>query len=384
VVPSAPASLIADPTPAPSYQSFTMNPTTMSTKMKQPDQLSLQEYFSKKENRSIPSKANMDRVNKWRIEVERSSKTLLNNKKYQHLNPVKPSPTPSSGSNKIQFKSDAGKKWANITSNISLLPPDDTCRKHYVPRRLLNQQPNHHHQMQYKPYFSASSRTRLDSSDEENDVTEAAASTIRQIWKDYQNITTAPSMIENQVGIAAMATTGQRTPIAGMVHIVQRLHNQIKVQRQKSHDRMAKLEMLLKEETKKRQEAEETMKHFYHENSKSHEKEKVYQSLMNRVNELSVRRDGPLKAPAVPSTTIQKRRTLVPTNNGSSSSKPTASSTKNSNIGSSKVITKVRTSSLANAGIIKKSTTTASAASTPPFASTQRRRPTVPISRSKK
>lgn len=393
VVPSAPDSPIADPTPAPSYQSFTINPATISTEMKQPDQLALSEWFSKKENRSIPSKVNKDRaVIDWMNDVERSSKTLLNNKKYQHLNPVKPSPTPSSVSNKIQFKSDAGKRWANLTSNSSLLPPDDTCRKHYVPRRLLKLQ--QHRQMQDKADCNTSSRTsKRFNSDEENEVTEEAASKIQQIWKDYQSKSTAPSMIENQVGIAAMATTGQRTPIAGMVHLVQMLHHSLKVQRQKSHDRMAKLEMLLEEETKKRQEAEETMKMFYHRNSKSHQKEKVYQTLLNRVTdlELSVKRDGHSKitpatssAASVSSSSAtlaqrypqQRRRTLVPANN-MNSSKMTMSA-KNS---SGRATTKDRTSSLANAGITRKPSTHVAP---PPLMSTPRRRPPVPISRSKK
>jgi hypothetical protein len=305
--------------------------------MKQPDQLALQEYFSKKENRSV---SNKDRaISEWIKDVERSSKTLLN----KRLTPVKPSPTPSSISNKIQFKSDAGKRWASITSNSSLLPPDDTCRKHYVPRRLLKPQ----QKIQYVE-------------EQQDQATEAAASKIQQIWKDYQN-KSSPGMLENQVGIAAMATTGQRTPIAGMVHLVQMLHHSLKVQRQKSHDRMAKLEMLLEEETKKRQEAEEAMKQFY---SQSQGKQK-YQTLLSRVTELEfpTKRSKATTTTTTTTTTTAsppvRRRTLVLANSNGSTSKATASSTKD------------RTPS---AGMTRKRS--AAAATTP--ISTPRRRPTVP------
>ncbi|KAI8988820.1 hypothetical protein BDB01DRAFT_698892, partial [Pilobolus umbonatus] len=153
---------------------------------------------------------------------------------------TKPSPTRSNCSNKIQFKSDAGKRWANnITSNTSLQPPDDLCKKHYVPRRLL------HKKNKIEPNVV---------------VATEAASKIQMIWKEYQNKNTHQHYMENKIGITAMESTGERTPIAGMVHLVQMLHDSLKVQQQKSQGRLEKLEFLLEEETKKRVSAEDSMR----------------------------------------------------------------------------------------------------------------------------
>ncbi|KAI9261217.1 hypothetical protein EDC94DRAFT_503921, partial [Helicostylum pulchrum] len=187
--------------------------------MIKPDQLALQEWFSKKDLTQDTSK---DRaVIDWMNDVERSSKSLFN---------------------KIQFKSDAGKRWANsITSNTSLIPPDDSCRKHYVPRRLL-----------------------LHPRKNELDNVTNAASKIQKIWRDYQSsnrqLASTPAAIENQIGITAMASTGQRTPIGGMVQMLQLLHNSLKEREKRWHDRAEQYETLLNEQTSKRQLAEETMK----------------------------------------------------------------------------------------------------------------------------
>ncbi|KAI9344157.1 hypothetical protein BD770DRAFT_300505, partial [Pilaira anomala] len=207
-----------------------------------PDQLALQEWFSKKD----PSK---DRaVIDWMNDVERSSKSLL---LLKQSNTVKPSPTPSSCySNKIQFKSDAGKRWANSITNTSLIPPDDNCRKHYVPRKLL--------------LFKQKQKQLVENNELEN-ITNAA-SKIQKIWKDYQSnnrhltTSTPPVVIENQIGITAMASTGQRTPIGGMVHMLQLLHNSLKEREKRWQDRAEQYESLLNEQTSKRQLAEETMK----------------------------------------------------------------------------------------------------------------------------
>lgn len=96
-----------------------------------PDQDALQEWFAKKEP-TDKDRAVMD----WMSDVERHSRQIQKVAKVQQ---VRPSPTPSIGSNKIQFKSDAGKRWASSIQNTSLQPPDDTCKKHYVPRRLLQE-----------------------------------------------------------------------------------------------------------------------------------------------------------------------------------------------------------------------------------------------------
>lgn len=283
VVPSAPTSAADHPTPTPSYNTLAPPPpptttttTTISTDMRQPDQLALNEWFSKKiKTNKSNSKPNKDRaVIDWMNDVERSStKTLLPNK---HLIM---SPTPSScHSHKIQFKSDAGKRWANsITSNTSLFPPDETCRKHYVPRRLL--------------IF-----TKKDDNAIQHDSTaiETAATKIQDIWKEYQNKST-PLVLENKVGKVAMATTGQRTPIAGMVHLLQRLNQSFEQRQLHQKNRIAEIETVLKDEVKKRQQAEERMKRLEsvyqqqqqipHENNKGHEK---YQTLLSKVTELEL------------------------------------------------------------------------------------------------
>lgn len=234
--------------------------------MKQPDQLALQEWFAKKDD---ISKLNKDRVViDWMNDVERSSKNILSK------NAVKPSPTPSACySNKIQFKSDAGKRWANsITSNTSLLPPDDTCRKHYVPRRLLT-----------KPTVVS------------HDVTMAAASKIQKIWKDYQSTNrSSPTNVENQIGMTAMATTGQRTPISGMVQLIQMINTSNKQREQRLYDRAEELESVLHQETKKRQLAEDTMKkleivykqQLEQQSQQTTQKEEAYQTLLSKVTEL--------------------------------------------------------------------------------------------------
>ncbi|CAO3700650.1 hypothetical protein G6F70_001618 [Rhizopus microsporus] len=194
-----------------------------------PDQDALQEWFAKKEP-TDKDRAVMD----WMSDVERHSRQLQKVAKVQQ---VRPSPTPSIGSNKIQFKSDAGKRWASSIQNTSLQPPDDTCKKHYVPRRLL----------QKKKHVP-----------QERAVTETA-SRIQSMWKEYQN-KHPQHYIESKIGMTAMASTGERTPMAGMVQLVHMLHESLKIQQQRSADRLEKLESLLKEEKKKRELAEASVK----------------------------------------------------------------------------------------------------------------------------
>ncbi|RCH85849.1 hypothetical protein CU097_009724, partial [Rhizopus azygosporus] len=175
-----------------------------------PDQDALQEWFAKKEP-TDKDRAVMD----WMSDVERHSRQIQKVAKVQQ---VRPSPTPSIGSNKIQFKSDAGKRWASSIQNTSLQPPDDTCKKHYVPRRLL--------QKKHVP--------------QERAVTETA-SRIQSMWKEYQN-KHPQHYIESKIGMTAMASTGERTPMAGMVQLVHMLHESLKIQQQRSADRLEKLE----------------------------------------------------------------------------------------------------------------------------------------------
>jgi hypothetical protein len=382
--------------------------------MRQPDQLALQEWFSKKEvlttqrlERNSKTTVNKDRaVIDWMNDVERSSKNLLSIKKQSM---IKPSPTPScNSSNKIQFKSDAGKRWANsITSNTSLVPPDDTSRKHYVPRRLL--------------LLSTTATTRIklvtkvDSNDESHVVVATqAASKIQKIWKDYQSNNSNNRLVENQIGMAAMATTGQRTPIAGMVHLVQMLHDSLKVQQQRSHDRMKQLELLLKEETRKRHLAEKSV------NTVGHEKERAYQTLLSRVSELeqTVKREGQsrkeLEDQLLQATnsnkSLRKQQSNTTTPSSSSTRKSSVfdpssrnSSLARSSISSSRKVLQqqqqsslisrkqsviasanntrslARTSSLANAGVISSSSLKRISTTTKPIApSATRRTTTVP------
>ncbi|CAO0798572.1 unnamed protein product [Mucor circinelloides] len=290
VVPSAPTSVSAAAadhlTPTHSYNTLPqphLQPPTATTTatqfsdMRQPDQLALNEWFSKKvKTNKSNSKPNKDRaVIDWMNDVERSStKTLLPNKR------LIMSPTPSScHSHKIQFKSDAGKRWANsITSNTSLFPPDDTCRKHYVPRRLLVFSTRKEDTMQHDLLASSA---------------ESAATKIQDIWREYQNKST-PIVLENKVGMVAMATTGQRTPIAGMVHLLQRLNQSFEQRQLLQKNRIAEIESVLKDEINKRQQAEERMKRLElayqqqqipHENNQGHEK---YQTLLSKVTELEL------------------------------------------------------------------------------------------------
>jgi hypothetical protein len=212
--------------------------------LKKPDQLSLAEWFSKKEQTTKVSKTNRAVID-WMNDVERSSKSLL----------LKVKPSPTCSTTKIQFKSDAGKRWANsITSNTSLLPPDDHSRKHYVPRRLLHVK-------------------KLDTN---NSKIDEATSKIQSMWKEYQS--TKNSFIENQIGLTAMETTGQRTPIAGMSQILVMLQNTAKLREQSLQDRMEQVKLSLKQETLRRQSIQDSL-------NLSKENEK---SLLSRVAELEV------------------------------------------------------------------------------------------------
>lgn len=367
-------------------------------KHQQPDQLALQEWFSKKEvltsqhletrNSKTRPKSKDRVVIDWMNDVERSSKNLLSFRKNKHHQQIKPSPTPSScnNSNKIQFKSDAGKRWASsITSNASLVPPTDDDaskrRKHYVPRRLLTLM-----NKRMKPLLTAK---ELDNEDVVVEQATQAASKIQQIWKDYQStasVTAANSnnntsrLAENQIGMSVMATTGQRTPMAGMVHLVQMLSDSLKVQQQRSHDRMQQLELLLKEETKKRKLVEEQSV------VDISEKEKTIENLLFKVSELEkqssttskqrARRESVLKE-----TNLSKRRdssrkeassqsrkspvvaahsnNVTPSSSSrnrlqSSSlvSRTTTTTRKESIMAATSTTRRARTSSLANAGVI--------------------------------
>ncbi|KAG2196809.1 hypothetical protein INT47_002736 [Mucor saturninus] len=213
----------------------------------QPDQLALQEWFAKKDDFSH---SNKDRVViDWMNDVERSSKNIL----LKHAHKPSASPSPSSCySNKIQFKSDAGKRWANsITSNTSLLPPDDTCRKHYVPRRLL---------LSRSPVTIPTVITNNKSTSQHHDVTMVTASKIQKILGDYQT-TNRPSaaMVENQIAMTAMATSGQRTPILGLAQLIGMIMTSNKQLEQRLVDRAEELESVLHQEIKKRQLVEDTM-----------------------------------------------------------------------------------------------------------------------------
>jgi hypothetical protein len=166
---------------------------------------------------------NKDRVvSDWMSEVERHSSTKPKSTKTTLKNP-----SGTSGSNKIQFKSDAGKRWANRIQNTSLQPPGESSKKHYVPRRLLHKQ---------------------------NEPVAETISRIQTMWKAYQQH--PQQAIESKIGMTAMATTGERTPMAGMMHLLHMLHESLKIQQQRSFDRQALLKSLLEQERHKRELAE--------------------------------------------------------------------------------------------------------------------------------
>ncbi|KAK4518939.1 uncharacterized protein ATC70_009166 [Mucor velutinosus] len=383
VVPSAPTSVSAAAadhlTPTHSYNTLpqphiqplpTTTAATQFSDMRQPDQLALNEWFSKKiKTNKSNSKPNKDRaVIDWMNDVERSStKTLLPTKR------LIMSPTPSScHSHKIQFKSDAGKRWANsITSNTSLHPPDDTCRKHYVPRRLLILSTRKEDAMQPGSFTSSA---------------ETAATKIQDIWREYQNKST-PIVLENKVGMVAMTTTGQRTPIAGMVHLLQRLNQSFEQRQLHQKNRIAEIESVLKDEINKRQQAEERMKKLEsayqqqipHENNPGHEK---YQTLLSKVTELElcvkresqsrkILQDKLLKAtasapsPPVAATVLKtKRKTLVP--NAAATASAASPLVNRSHV---KPSSRDRTSSLAHVGLKSTNKATPSTAATTPSSS---------------
>ncbi|EIE84170.1 hypothetical protein RO3G_08880 [Rhizopus delemar RA 99-880] len=191
---------------------------------KRPELNDLTAYFSQ-------VTTNKDRVvTDWMSEVERHSSTKPKSTKTTLKNP-----SGTNGSNKIQFKSDAGKRWANRIQNTSLQPPDESSKKHYVPRRLLHKQK--------EPVAETVSR-------------------IQTMWKAYQQH--PQQVIESKIGMTAMATTGERTPMAGMVHLVHMLHQSLKIQEQRSADRLAQLESLLKQEQQKRALAEASVQQLTH------------------------------------------------------------------------------------------------------------------------
>ncbi|KAI8884591.1 hypothetical protein K501DRAFT_217234 [Backusella circina FSU 941] len=321
--------------------------------VKQPDQLALQEWFSK--SRTLSTKritSSKDRaVIDWINDVEKSSKSLLSQKVIQHRNNnisgssiktkqnstqskisngTKPSATVSAASNKIQFKSDAGKRWASsITANASLAPPDDTCRKHYVPRRLLlsksnaytnNIQSRHFPPAATTTSFATHHRLTNDKNDRDNNdnnnnnndhnhdetlnngiKASEAASKIQSIWKEYEMRNASKTTAEVKVGESVMDSTGERTPIAGMVQLVQMLHLSLKQQQQRSTDRMEKLEALLLDERRRREQIEKeqqlVLKKFEdmcQQVQQSEKKDGVYQALLDRVSDLeqSVKREG--------------------------------------------------------------------------------------------
>lgn len=166
---------------------------------------------------------NKDRVvSDWVSEVERHSSTKPKSTKTTLKNP-----TGTSGSNKIQFKSDAGKRWANRIQNTSLQPPGESSKKHYVPRRLLHKQK--------EPVAETISR-------------------IQTMWKAYQQH--PQQAIESKIAMTAMAATGERTPMASMVHLLHVSHEFLKIQQQRSADRQAQLQSLLKQERHQRELAE--------------------------------------------------------------------------------------------------------------------------------
>ncbi|KAG0926977.1 hypothetical protein G6F57_001992 [Rhizopus arrhizus] len=172
-------------------------------------------YFSEVTNR--------DRVvSDWVSEVERHSSTKPKSTKTTLKNP-----TGTSGSNKIQFKSDAGKRWANRIQNTSLQPPGESSKKHYVPRRLLHKQK--------EPVAETISR-------------------IQTMWKAYQQH--PQQAIESKIAMTAMAATGERTPMASMVHLLHVSHEFLKIQQQRSADRQAQLQSLLNQERRQRELAE--------------------------------------------------------------------------------------------------------------------------------
>ncbi|KAI9254017.1 hypothetical protein BY458DRAFT_558931 [Sporodiniella umbellata] len=125
-------------------------------------------------------------------------------------------------SNRIQFKSDTGKRWTTDLLH-TLQAPSPRAHTHYVPRRLLVHPPR--------------------------EITETA-SCIQSLWKEYQRH--PQQSIESKIASTAMAHTGERTPMAGMVHLVHQMNQKLKQLELASIERNRKYEALLKQERKKK------------------------------------------------------------------------------------------------------------------------------------
>ncbi|CAO3702993.1 unnamed protein product [Rhizopus stolonifer] len=242
-VPPSPQSLQAPPSPL-SLQEQPLSPSLLQAppsprlhqsavgqSQQKPDPSALKAYFSRgfsnDAERNNPDSEH--KVDAWMIDVERNSRHKRRTQPPESSN--NNNNNSNSNNNKILFKSYAGKRLANITQNTTLQAPDESCKKHYVPRRLLTKRPV--------------------------TVTETA-SRIQTIWQDYQSL--PRQQVENQIGLTAMSSTGERTPIAGLVHIVNKLEESLRRQEQKSAERLQKLKSLLEEETMKRGRAEASLK----------------------------------------------------------------------------------------------------------------------------
>ncbi|KAI7908027.1 uncharacterized protein BX663DRAFT_547659 [Cokeromyces recurvatus] len=367
-------SVIQSPIASDSMHQLPNQDTITALEMKQPDELAIKKWFSKNEDNKPLSKANKElEVINWINEVERSSKGVPSSTKkesYQRsIASVKPIPSSTFSScysnHKIEFKSEAGKRWATnniITSTTSLLPPDETYHNRYISRKVLLHLPRlrSHNKESTQPVATSTDTT----------------SKVQIIWKDYKSISTPPNLtIKNKMGENTSVTTD-------LMQLFHMLHDSLKLEQQKSNERLAELEALLEEERKRRQEVERKLKRveIMYQQRQQHimmndgnttitsftltperEEDIIYQSLLSRMNELelSVKRESQARKTFEEnllntmeqlqknrnSITKTRRNTFVPNENQSPmpSTHPMTRRIRD------------RTSSLVNVGVIRKS-----------------------------
>ncbi|KAI8140651.1 hypothetical protein BJV82DRAFT_213616 [Fennellomyces sp. T-0311] len=202
----------------------------------QPDQNAMAEWFSsRKPDNSKHQQQKERQVIEWIRDLENSktpkkkpitssSSSSSAPKKQQPQPPVTRSPLLLFDHAPIQFKSKAGKRWAQSSgyaqspsSPLAPPPEEDSARRHYVPRNLLRR---------------AGARPR-----EQDD----AATRIQATWRGY-------------------SCRHHQSNVTGMVKLVGMFHKALEQQQRLAQERLHQLESLLQEERRQRERSEQKHK----------------------------------------------------------------------------------------------------------------------------
>ncbi|KAI8975616.1 hypothetical protein BDF20DRAFT_620359 [Mycotypha africana] len=215
------------------------------------DESTLKEWFTKNTKKPVSRKSKDRAVADWINEVERSKQISPSVSKKRPANKLSLASYfegAFSHSTKMQFKSAAGKRWANILDiNATLAPPNEACKVHYIPRKLLR--------------LSCGMERKNISNTGTNDNAPVASTTIskiRELWKEYKR--TIPSNItsfENKITTLVLTATEETTPLAALVHLLLQSHNDsdpLKDKSQEPRKTVMNLEIQLSIERRKRQE----------------------------------------------------------------------------------------------------------------------------------